>query len=58
MLNDLSEAQSEAPVASSLVLDGAAIGQMLKPESAKNFKEYASQIFIPAHKFSMYHVWT
>ncbi len=52
--NDLSEAQSEAPAASSLVLDGAAIVQMLKPESAKNFKEYASQISIP-YIFSQIH---
>jgi len=44
-LEDLSEAQSNAP-ATSIVLNGATIIQMLKPVAAKNF-EYASQIFIP-----------
>ena len=44
---DLSEPQPEAPVTTSLVLDGAAIVQMLKPAATKNFDEYACQIFIP-----------
>ena len=43
-LEDLSEAQSNAP-ATSIVLNGATIIQMLKPVAAKNF-EYASLIFI------------
>jgi len=43
-LDDLHEAQPEAPATSSLVLDGAAIVQMLKPASAKTFNEYACQI--------------
>ena len=46
-LEDLSEAQTVAPVTSSVILDGAAIVQMLKPAAVKNFAEYASQIFIP-----------
>ena len=46
-LKDLSEDQSEAPMTSSVILDGAAIVQMLKPAASKNFAEYASQIFIP-----------
>ena len=46
-LEDLSEAQTVAPVTSSVILGGAAINQMLKPAAVKNFAEYASQIFIP-----------
>ena len=46
-LEDLSEVQSEAPVTSSVILNGALIIQMLKPAYAKSFAEYASQIFIP-----------
>ena len=46
-LQDLCENQTEAPVTSSVVVDGAAIVQMLKPTAAKNFAEYASDIFIP-----------
>ena len=46
-LKDLSEAQSETPLTSSVILDGAAIFQMLKPAVTKNFAEYAFQIFIP-----------
>ena len=38
---------SEAPMTSSVILDGALIIQMLKPAYAKSFAEYASQIFIP-----------
>ena len=46
-LEDLCETQSEAPIASSIIVDGAAIVQMLKPAGAKNFAEYASQNFVP-----------
>ena len=46
-LKDFSEAQSEATATSSIVLDGAVLVQMLKPGDAKNFAEYASQVFIP-----------
>ena len=46
-LEGLSNAQSEAPIVTNIVLDGAAIIQMLKPGTAKTFLEYASQVFIP-----------
>ena len=46
-LRDLSEAQSDTPVTSSVILDGAVIVQMLKLTVANNFAEYASQIFVP-----------
>ena len=46
-LIDHSECQSDAPVISSRIIDGAVIIQMLKPVAVKNFDEYASQIFIP-----------
>ena len=46
-LEDLSEAQTVAPVTNSVILGGAAINQMLKPAAVKNFAKYASQIFIP-----------
>jgi len=46
-LNGLSEAQSEAPIVSSIVIDGAAIVQMLKPGTAETFKQYAHQVFLP-----------
>ena len=36
-----------APSTSSVIVDGAAIVQLLKPAAAKNFAEYASEIFIP-----------
>lgn len=36
-----------APTASCVILDGAAIVQMLKPAHAKTFEEYAHKIFIP-----------
>ena len=41
------EAKQDAPTATCVVRDGAAITQMLKPTAAKNFKDYASQIVIP-----------
>ena len=46
-LIDHSGCQSDAPVISSIIIDGAVIVQMLKPVAVKNFDEYASQIFIP-----------
>ena len=46
-LEDLSEAQTVVPVTNSVILGGAAINQMLKPVTVKNFAEYASLIFIP-----------
>ena len=44
---DLSPAQTKAPDAAFVVLDGAAIIQMMKPAGAKTFDEYAQQVFIP-----------
>ena len=44
---EFSNAQSEAPDTTSLVLDGAVIVQMLKPAVAKNFDDYAQDVFIP-----------
>ena len=41
------EAHSEVPVTTSVVLDGAAIVQMLKPSTAKTFDDHAHEIFIP-----------
>ncbi|KAG7160899.1 hypothetical protein Hamer_G007673 [Homarus americanus] len=38
---------TEAPPASSVVFDGAAVLQMLKPAAAKKFEEYAQEVFIP-----------
>ncbi|KAG7171269.1 hypothetical protein Hamer_G013721 [Homarus americanus] len=38
---------TEAPPATSVVLDGAAVLQMLKPAAAMNFEEYAHEVFIP-----------
>lgn len=46
-LEEVSAAKSESPVATSVVLDGAAIIQMLKPAASKTFDDYARQIFIP-----------
>ncbi|KAG7163101.1 hypothetical protein Hamer_G002176 [Homarus americanus] len=46
-LGDLSVAQTEAPPATSVVLDGVAVLQMLKPAAAKNFEEYAQEVLIP-----------
>ena len=46
-LIDQSEYQSDTPVISNVIIDGAVIVQMLKPAVVKNFDEYASQIFIP-----------
>lgn len=40
-LGGLSEAQSEASKVTSVVIDGAAIVQMLKPGAARTFEEYA-----------------
>ncbi|KAG7178201.1 hypothetical protein Hamer_G004002 [Homarus americanus] len=46
-LGDLSVAQTEAPPATSVVLGAAAVLQMLKPAAARNFEEYAQEVFIP-----------
>lgn len=44
---EILDARSEAPTTTSLVLDGAAIVQMLQPSTCKNFREYANDVFIP-----------
>ncbi|KAG1676904.1 hypothetical protein GQR58_014091 [Nymphon striatum] len=46
---EIADARSEAPTTTttSIVIDGAAIVQMLKPAACKNFREYAQKIFIP-----------
>ena len=46
-LESISEAQSEAPSVTNVVLDGAAVIQVLKPGAAKTFEEYAHQVFLP-----------
>ncbi|KAJ8393331.1 hypothetical protein AAFF_G00062320 [Aldrovandia affinis] len=46
-LEEVSDAKTETPVTICIVLDGAAIVQMLKPAASKTFEEYAQQIFIP-----------
>ena len=46
-LEEVSDAKTETPVTTCIVLDGAAIVQMLKPAASKTFEEYAHQIFIP-----------
>lgn len=43
----LSKAKSEAPVVTSVILDGAAIIQMIKPGTTRTFDEYANVIFKP-----------
>ena len=55
-MEGLSEAQSEAPNTTNVVIDGAAIVQMLKPGNAETFKEYAQQIFIPYISGQLQHV--
>ena len=47
LLEDLSNPQLEAPDTTCLVLDGAVIVRMLKPAVAKNFDDYAQDVFIP-----------
>ena len=46
-LDDLYETQSEAHKVSTVVIDGAAIVQMLKPGAAETFEQYAHQVFLP-----------
>ncbi|KAG1681932.1 Solute carrier family 22 member 4 [Nymphon striatum] len=46
-LEDVFEANTETPPTTCIVLDGAAIVQMLKPATSKSFEEYAQHIFIP-----------
>jgi len=46
-LDDLYPSQTKTHDATCIVLDGAAIKQMMKPAAAKTFDEYAQQVFIP-----------
>ena len=46
-LKEVSELHPDTPAVTSLIVDGAVIVQMLKPNTAKNFSEYATNIFIP-----------
>ena len=46
-LDDLSPSQTKSHDATCIVLDGAAIKQMMKPAAAKIFDEYSQQVFIP-----------
>ncbi|KAL8561151.1 hypothetical protein ACOMHN_054522 [Nucella lapillus] len=46
-LEEVSDAKTETPVTTCIVLDGVAIIQMLKPAASKTFEEYAQQIVIP-----------
>ena len=46
-LENISEAQSISPTTTMVVIDRAALVQMLKPGASKNFKDYAHQVFIP-----------
>ncbi len=47
-LEGISEAQSiSSPTTTMVVIDGAALVQMLKPGAAKTFEDYVHQVFIP-----------
>jgi len=58
---EILDARSGAHTTTSIVLDGAAIVQMLKPAACKNFREYAQEVFIPyicLKGFNLHHAWT
>ena len=46
-LEEISDAKTETPVTTYIVLDEAAIVQMLKPAASKTFEGYAHQVFFP-----------
>ena len=46
-LQAVSDCLYDAPVVDAIIIDGAVIVQMLKPDTVKNFDEYASQLFVP-----------
>ena len=56
VMEDMPEAQSEAPKVTNVVIDGAAVVQMLKPGSSETFEEYAHKIFIPYISGQLQHV--
>ena len=43
----LYEARAENPNVSAVIIDGAAVVQMLKPGTAKTFQEYSEVVFRP-----------
>ena len=52
-LDEFSATRQDAPAATCVILDGAAIIQMLKPTAVNNFGDYANQIFIPYLKYKL-----
>ena len=46
-LDEIAPASTQAPEVTCVILDGAAIVQMLTPGTAKTFGEYANEVFIP-----------
>jgi hypothetical protein len=54
-MEEISMAKSEAPVVTSVVLEGAAIRQMLKPDTTRAFDEYANVIFKPYISPQLHH---
>ena len=43
-LQGLADAQSVAPIATNVVIDGATLVQMLRPGTAKTYEDYAQQV--------------
>ena len=43
----MSESETESPDVDAIILDGAAIVNMLKPRFCKTFEDYSKQIFLP-----------
>ena len=52
-LEDLSPYQTKTTGTTCMVLDGAAIIQMMKPAAAKTFDEYAQEVFMPYVSFQL-----
>ena len=46
-LEKMSESETESPDVDAIILDGAAIVNMLKPRFCKTFEDYSTQIFLP-----------
>ena len=55
-LENYSKSQSEAPKVTSIIIDGAAIVQMLKPGGVETFEEYAQKVFLPYISKQLEHV--
>ena len=47
--DSLPDVQPCTPIVDAVVLDGAAIVNMLKPGTARTFSDYASQVFLTLH---------